>query len=73
MYVCMVFTTEGMFEIAIERWPKWNLNPVLNIIYIYMYIYIYIYVYVFYYFVSLFFVLLYILYIMYIIYMQSWK
>ena len=23
----MVFTTEGFFEVAIERWPEWNLNP----------------------------------------------
>ena len=31
----MVFITEGFFEVAIERWPKWDL-------YIYIYIYIYI-------------------------------
>ena len=23
----MVFTTEGFFEVVIESWPKWNLNP----------------------------------------------
>ena len=23
----MVFTTEGFFEVAIESWPEWNLNP----------------------------------------------
>ena len=23
----MVFTTEGLFEVAIERWPEWDLNP----------------------------------------------
>ena len=23
----MVFTTEGFFEIAIESWPEWDLNP----------------------------------------------
>ena len=23
----MVFTTEGLFEVAIESWPDWNLNP----------------------------------------------
>ena len=31
IYVYMVhiyvFTTEGLFEVAIERWPEWNLNP----------------------------------------------
>ena len=25
--VYMVFTTEGFFEIAIESWPEWDLNP----------------------------------------------
>ena len=24
---CMVFTTEGLFEVAIEGWPEWDLNP----------------------------------------------
>ena len=23
----MVFTTEGLFEVPIERWPEWDLNP----------------------------------------------
>ena len=23
----MVFTTEGYLEVAIERWPDWDLNP----------------------------------------------
>ena len=23
----MVFTTEGFFEVAIESWPEWYLNP----------------------------------------------
>ena len=23
----MVFTTEGFLEVAIESWPKWDLNP----------------------------------------------
>ena len=23
----MVFTTEGLFEVAIESWPGWELNP----------------------------------------------
>ena len=23
----MVFATEGLFEVAIESWPKWDLNP----------------------------------------------
>ena len=22
-----MFTTEGFFEVAIEIWPEWNLNP----------------------------------------------
>ena len=25
--IYMVFTTEGFFEIAIESWPEWDLNP----------------------------------------------
>ena len=25
-YLYMVFTTEGFFEVAIESWPKWDLN-----------------------------------------------
>ena len=31
----MVFTTEGLFEVAIESWPEWDLNPR----YIYLYTY----------------------------------
>ena len=27
VYVCMVFTTEGFFEVAIESWPVWDLSP----------------------------------------------
>ena len=27
MYIYMVFTTEGFFEVAIESWPGWDLNP----------------------------------------------
>ena len=23
----MVSTTEGFFEVAIESWPEWDLNP----------------------------------------------
>ena len=23
----MVFNTEGLFEVAIENWPEWDLNP----------------------------------------------
>ena len=23
----MVFTTEGFFEVAIQSWPEWDLNP----------------------------------------------
>ena len=23
----MVFTTERFFEVAIENWPEWDLNP----------------------------------------------
>ena len=23
----MVFTTEGLFKVAIESWPEWDLNP----------------------------------------------
>ena len=22
-----IFTTEGLFEVAIESWPEWDLNP----------------------------------------------
>ena len=31
----MVFITERFFEVAIESWPEWDLNP-----HIYIYIYI---------------------------------
>ena len=35
--VYMVVTTEGLFEVAIESWPEWDLNPqTYNITYIYM-------------------------------------
>ena len=27
LYIYMVFTTEGFFEVAIESWPEWDLNP----------------------------------------------
>ena len=27
MCIYMVFTTEGFFEVAIESWPEWDLNP----------------------------------------------
>ena len=27
IYVYMVFTTGGFFEVAIESWPKWDLHP----------------------------------------------
>ena len=27
IYVYMVFTTEGLFEVAIESWSEWDLNP----------------------------------------------
>ena len=43
----MVFTTEGFFEVAIESWYEWNLNPrpyIDHWQYIYVYIYIYIYI-----------------------------
>ena len=23
----MIFTAEGLFEVAIESWPEWDLNP----------------------------------------------
>ena len=23
----MVFTTDGFFQVAIESWPEWDLNP----------------------------------------------
>ena len=23
----MVFTTKGLFEVAIESWPEWDMNP----------------------------------------------
>ena len=26
IYVYMVFSTEGLFEVAIESWPEWDLN-----------------------------------------------
>ena len=27
IYTYMTFTTEGFFEVAIESWPEWDLNP----------------------------------------------
>ena len=39
----MVFTTEGLLEVAIESWPEWDLNP-RPYLYIYIYIYKYIYI-----------------------------
>ena len=33
----MVFTTEGLLEVAIESWPEWDLNPYSIYIYIYIY------------------------------------
>ena len=27
IYIYMVFTTDGFFEVAIESWPEWDLNP----------------------------------------------
>ena len=27
IYRYRVFTTEGLFEAAIEKWPEWDLNP----------------------------------------------
>ena len=27
IYIYMVFTSEGLFEVAIESWPEWDLNP----------------------------------------------
>ena len=27
IYIYMVFTTEALFEVAIESWPEWDLNP----------------------------------------------
>ena len=26
-HIYMVFITEGLFEVAIESWPEWDLNP----------------------------------------------
>ena len=26
-HIYMVFTTEGLFEVAIESWPEWDSNP----------------------------------------------
>ena len=47
----MVFTTEGLFEVAIESWPEWDLNlrPLNSVqifgIYTYKYINVYVYIY----------------------------
>ena len=42
MYIYMVFTTEGLFEVAIESWPEGDLNPrpLTTVLYVYIYIYI---------------------------------
>ena len=38
----VVFTTEGILQVAIESWPEWDLKPRPLIYYIYaIYIYIY--------------------------------
>ena len=47
----MVFTTEGLLEVAVENWPEWDLSAmcvyITYIIYTYIYIYIYIYIYMY--------------------------
>ena len=35
----MVFTAEGFFEVAIESWPEWDLNPRPLNIYTYYIVY----------------------------------
>ena len=27
IYIYIYITTEGFFEVAIESWPEWDLNP----------------------------------------------
>ena len=27
IYIYILFTTEGFFEVPIESWPKWDLKP----------------------------------------------
>ena len=27
LYIMPVFTTKGFFEVAVESWPEWDLNP----------------------------------------------
>ena len=27
IYIYINITTEGFFEVAIESWPEWNMNP----------------------------------------------
>ena len=27
IYIYILCTTERLFEVAIESWPEWNLNP----------------------------------------------
>ena len=39
----MVFITEGFFEVALESWLEWDLNPRPYIYNICMHIYIYMY------------------------------
>ena len=59
----MVFTTEGLLDVAIESWPEWDLNPRPLNMYIYtaiwkwantkllviagIFIYVYIYIYIY--------------------------
>ena len=60
MMIHMAFTTEGLFEVVIESWPKWDLNPQplnsiqmltelsgLSELYIYIDIHIYIYIHIY--------------------------
>ena len=30
LFIYMVFTIEGLFEVAIESWPEWALNPTIT-------------------------------------------
>ena len=27
IYIYIIFTTEGFFEVSTESWPEWDLNP----------------------------------------------
>ena len=42
----MVFITEAFFEVALESWPEWDLNPRPYIYHICMHIYIWKYIYI---------------------------